>query len=63
MDKFDKEHLEQLIKDMSKVMSIIEKLGEADVEQVDSIKEELKLTRDEIKERYGKEDTPETNPS
>ena len=59
----NKPDINQLMEDLDKVMSLIKKIGESDVEHVDSLKEEIKLTRDELKERYGKEDTPETNPS
>ena len=59
----NKPDINQLMEDLDKVMSLIKKIGESDVEHVDSLKEEIKLTRDELKERYGKENSTETNSS
>jgi len=53
--------INQLMEDLDKVMGLIKKIGEADIEHVDSLKKEIKLTRDELKERYGKEDSTETD--
>ena len=49
------------MEDLDKVMGLIKKIGEADIEHVDSLKKEIKLTRDELKERYGKENSTETD--
>jgi len=59
----NKPDINQLMEDLDKVMSLIKKIGESDVEHVDSLKEEIKLTRDELKERYGKEDSTKTDSS
>jgi len=59
MDK--QPNIDQLMEDLDKVMGLIKKIGEADVEHVDSLKKEIKLTRDELKERYGKENSTETD--
>ena len=59
MDK--KPDINQLMEDLDKVMGLIKKIGEAEVEDVDSLKEEIKFTRDELKNRYGEENTPETD--
>ena len=59
----NKPDINQLIEDLDKVMNLIKKIGESDVEHVDSLKKEIKLTRDELKKRYGKEDSTKTNPS
>ena len=53
--------LNELMEDLDKVMGLIKKIGEADIEDVDSLKEEIKLTRKELKGKYDKEDTPKTN--
>ena len=49
------------MEDLDKVMGLIKKIGEAEVEDVDSLKKEIKLTRDELKNRYGEENTPKTD--
>jgi len=59
MDK--KPDINQLMEDLDKVMGLIKKIGEAEVEDVDSLKKEIKLTRDELKNRYGEENTPKTD--
>ena len=61
MDK--QPNIDQLMEDLDKVMSLIKKIGEADVEDVDSLKKEIKFTRDELKNRYGQENTPKTDAS
>jgi len=57
----NKPDINQLMEDLDKVMSLIKKIGESDVEHVDSLKEEIKLTRDELKKRYDKQDTSQTD--
>jgi len=59
----NKPDINQLMEDLDKVMNLIKKIGESDVEHVDSLKKEIKLTRDELKKRYGKEDSTKTHPS
>jgi Asp-tRNA(Asn)/Glu-tRNA(Gln) amidotransferase C subunit len=61
MDK--KPNINQLMEDLDKVMGLIKKIGEADIEDVDSLKEEIRFTRDELKNRYDQENTPKTNAS
>ena len=46
--------LNELMEDLDKVLGLIKKIGEATPEDVDSIKEEIKLTRKELKEKYKK---------
>jgi Asp-tRNA(Asn)/Glu-tRNA(Gln) amidotransferase C subunit len=53
--------LNELMEDLDKVLGLIKKISEATPEDVDSIKRDINLTRKELKERYGKENTPETN--
>ena len=40
--------------DLDKVLGLIKKIGESDPEDVDSIKEEIKLTQKELKNKYKK---------
>jgi len=61
MDK--KPNINQLMEDLDKVMNLIKKIGEANIEDVDSLKKEIRLTRDELKNRYGQENTPQTDAS
>jgi hypothetical protein len=46
--------LNELMEDLDKVLGLIKKIGEATPEDVDSIKEEIKLTRKELKDKYEK---------
>ena len=57
MDK----QVNELMEDLDKVLGLIKKIGESTPEDVDSIKEEIELTRKELKDKYDKEDTPKTN--
>ena len=50
------------MEDLDKVLGLIKKISEATPEDVDSLKKESKLLQKELEERYGKEDTPKTNP-
>ena len=49
------------MEDLYKVLGLIKKIGESTPEDVDSIKEEIELTRSELKGKYDEEDTPKTN--
>ena len=53
--------LNELMEDLDKVLGLIKKIGESTPEDVDSIKKEIELTRNELKGKYDEEDTPETN--
>tara|TARA_Y100000114_G_scaffold36875_1_gene32394 strand:- start:638 stop:817 length:180 start_codon:yes stop_codon:yes gene_type:complete len=55
--------LKELLEDLDNVMSLIKKIGEATPEDVDSLKEDIKFTRDKIKSKYGQENTPKTDAS
>ena len=59
MDK--KPNINQLMEDLDKVMNLIKKIGEANIEDVDSLKKEVKFTRDELKKRYAEEDSTKTD--
>jgi len=53
--------LKELIEDLDEVMSLIKKIGEATEDDVDSLKEDIKLTHNKIKSKYGNESTSKTN--
>ena len=53
--------LNELMEDLDKVLGLIKKIGKSTPEDIDSIKEEIELTQKELKDKYGKEDTPKTN--
>ena len=53
--------LNELMEDLDKVLGLIKKIGESTPEDVDSIKEEIELTRKELKGKYDNEDTPKTD--
>lgn len=57
----NKDKLNILMEDLDKVLGLIKKIGESTPENVDSIKKEIKLTRNELKGKYDEEDTPKTN--
>ena len=59
MDK-DKE-LEQLLGDFEKIMGFFRKLENSSLNDVDSLKEESILLQEELKERYGEKNSPETD--
>jgi|TARA_R110001583_G_scaffold39916_1_gene127920 predicted oxidoreductase len=50
----NKDKLNILMEDLDKVLGLIKKIGEATPEDVDSIKEEIKLTQKELKNKYEK---------
>ena len=60
MDK-DKE-LEQLLGDLNKITDLFKKIENASLSDVDSLKEESTLLQKELKKRYDKSDTGETDP-
>ena len=57
----DKE-LKQMADDLNKLMDLFRKMEKSSLDDVDSLKEESKLLHKELKERYGKENTSETDP-
>ena len=46
--------LNELMEDLDKVLGLIKKIVESTPENVDSIKEEITLTRKELKDKYVK---------
>ena len=57
----DKE-LKQMTDDLNKLIDLFRKMEKSSLDDVDSLKEESKLLHKELKERYGKENTSETDP-
>jgi uncharacterized coiled-coil protein SlyX len=58
----DKEHdINQLSSDLNKIMNMFRKVESSALNDVDNLKEELKLLTKELKNRYGSEDTSETD--
>ena len=56
------QELEQLLGDLNKIMELFKKIENSSIEDVDSLKEESILIQEELKKRYGKQDSPETDP-
>ena len=58
----DKEHdINQLSSDLNKIMNMFRKVESSTLDDVDNLKEELNLLTKELKNRYGPEDTTETD--
>ena len=58
----DKEHdINQLSSDLNKIMNMFRKVESSTLDDVDNLKKELNLLTKELKNRYGPEDTTETN--
>ena len=58
----DKEHdINQLSSDLNKIMNMFRKVESSTLDDVDNLREELNLLTKELKNRYGQEDTTETN--
>ena len=53
--------LKELVEDLNEVMTLIKRIGEATDEDVESLKEDIKLTHNKIKSKYGEENTSKTN--
>ncbi|MDB4344116.1 hypothetical protein OAA40_00235 [bacterium] len=60
MDKTPKD-LDQLINDFDKIIELFSKMEKSSLEDVDSLKEESTLLQNELKKRYGQQDSPETD--
>lgn len=59
----DKKHeLEQMTDDLNRIIGLFKKMEDSSLDDVDSLREESKLLQKELKERYGEEDTSETDP-
>ena len=53
--------LEQMVEDLEKILNLFKKMENSSIEDVDALKEESILIQEELKERYGQEDTPKTD--
>ena len=53
--------LKELVEDLDEVMTLIRRIGEATDEDVESLKEDIKLTHNKIKSKYGKENSSKTD--
>ena len=53
--------LKELVEDLDEVMTLIRRIGEATDEDVESLKEDIKLTHDKIKSKYGQENSSKTD--
>jgi len=60
MDKTPKD-LDQLINDFDRIIELFSKMEKSSLEDVDSLKEESTLLQNELKKRYGQQDSPETD--
>lgn len=56
----DKE-LKQMTDDLDRIMNLFKKMEKSSLDDVDTLKEESKLLHKELKERYGEENTSETD--
>jgi Asp-tRNA(Asn)/Glu-tRNA(Gln) amidotransferase C subunit len=54
--------LEQMVEDLEKILNLFKKMENSSIEDVDTLKKESILIREELKERYDKQDPPETDP-
>ncbi len=54
--------LEQMVEDLEKILNLFKKMENSSIEDVDTLKEESILIQEELKERYDKQDPPETDP-
>ena len=60
----DKEHdINQLSSDLNKIMNMFRKVESSTLDDVDNLRKELNLLTKELKNRYGQEDTTETDSS
>ena len=58
----DKEHdISQLSSDLNKIMNMFRKVESSTLDDVDNLRKELNLLTKELKNRYGQEDTTETD--
>jgi len=54
--------LEQMVEDLEKILNLFKKMENSSIEDVDTLKKESILIQEELKERYDKQDPPETDP-
>jgi|TARA_R110000787_G_scaffold27323_3_gene75861 Asp-tRNA(Asn)/Glu-tRNA(Gln) amidotransferase C subunit len=54
--------LEQMVEDLERILNLFKKMENSSIEDVDTLKKESILIQEELKERYDKSDTGETDP-
>ena len=54
--------IEQMVEDLERILNLFKKMENSSIEDVDTLKEESILIQEELKERYDKQDPPETDP-
>jgi len=54
--------LEQMVEDLEKILNLFKKMENSSIEDVDTLKKESILIQEELKERYDKQNPPETDP-
>ena len=54
--------LEQMVEDLERILNLFKKMENSPIEDVDTLKKESILIQEELKERYDKSDTGETDP-
>jgi len=54
--------LEQMVEDLERILNLFKKMENSSIEDVDALKKESILIQEELKERYDKQDPPETDP-
>jgi hypothetical protein len=59
MDK--EKELEQMVRDLEKILNLFKKMENSSLDDVDSLKKESILIQEELKERYGKKNSPKTD--
>jgi predicted transcriptional regulator len=55
--------LEQLNEDIDKIMSLIKKIENLSLEDLEDLKKESIFIKNSLKDRYEQKDSPKTNPS
>ena len=53
--------LKELVEDLDEVMTLIRRIGEATDKDVESLKEDIKLTHNKFNSKYGQENPPKTD--
>jgi Asp-tRNA(Asn)/Glu-tRNA(Gln) amidotransferase C subunit len=59
MDK--EKELEQMVRDLEKILNLFKKMENSSLDDVDSLKKESILIQEELKERYDKKNSPKTD--
>ena len=54
--------IEQMVEDLERILNLFKKMENSSIEDVDTLKEESILIQEELKERYDKQNPPETDP-